>query len=312
MRAARATGHHKPWHRRRVLRQLAPAVVVLALAAGCASLGNYYWPRVGLLVEEDLAYVDDGHPGHELDLYLPEGAAFPTVVFVHGGWWNSQDRRYYQPVVGLYGNLGVALARRGVAVANISYRLHPEVDLDGMLDDVAAAVAFVHREIEQRGGDPESLYLAGHSAGGHLVALLAGSPADLTERGVDPAWLRGVVALSPPLQIASVYEHGDPVEVAKIKPLFGEDPARMSLASPLEHLREGSLPLFVLVGERDLPGILVDFAALEEITARHTLDVGTAVVAGADHADIVLQVGGDEDQVTGRIVDFIRRRQRPR
>ena len=89
----------------------------------------------GVEVREGLAYLPGGHPMHTLNLYRPEGASgpLPTVVDIHGGGWMYGDR-------GLNRNYCMALAAQGYAVMGMSYRLLPETDLQGQVQDVFASL----------------------------------------------------------------------------------------------------------------------------------------------------------------------------
>ena len=121
-------------------------------------------------VQAGISYTD-GAPAdadkHKLDLYLPRDKKnFPVLVFVHGGSWRTGDRSLYKA-------LGDRLARAGIGVAIPSYRLMPQNPHPAQIEDVAAAFAWVVRNIAQRGGDTSRIYLSGHSAGAHLAALLA-------------------------------------------------------------------------------------------------------------------------------------------
>jgi acetyl esterase/lipase len=136
---------------------------------------NYYSQRDAVRYRLDLPYASGSiNPKQQLDLYLPEGVApgYPVVVFVHGGYWSALDRRWLQPVLGTYGNVGIALARHGVGAAVIGYRQFPSIESgDDSLDDIASALRFVHASCPAWGCGP--LFVVGHSAGGHLVSLLA-------------------------------------------------------------------------------------------------------------------------------------------
>src|SRR5687767_15010899 len=122
---------------------------------------------------KDIAYGD--HAKQKLDLTVPRDARdFSTIIFIHGGAWREGDRR-------LYGALGRRLAAAGVGLAATSYRLSPQVKHPEHVKDVARAFAWVHANIAKHGGSPDRLYVMGHSAGGHLAALLA----------LDPTYLDG-------------------------------------------------------------------------------------------------------------------------
>ena len=174
-------------------------VLLCALAAtACPSLESFYRARDLVGATVDVEYAADHIAKHRLDVYFPRETRepWPVVVFVHGGYWRGGDKTYYQAITGLYGNAGIALGELGVGTVVTNYRLHPEAKLDDMLDDVVGAMSWTRAHVKEMGGDPSRIYLAGHSAGGHLVALLGANHDELTKRGFEPSWLKGVVAVS--------------------------------------------------------------------------------------------------------------------
>src|SRR5215207_8052796 len=117
--------------RRKMLKWLGvvAGLIVLVAAIMAPSWRNYYFRRGSVRIAHDQVYVPGSkNPRHQLDLFLPTSGAgpWPVAIFVHGGFWKAQDRRLLQPVTGLYGNVGVALANRGIATAVVSYRQDPE------------------------------------------------------------------------------------------------------------------------------------------------------------------------------------------
>ena len=127
---------------------------------------------------------------HKLDLYLPRDKKnFPVLVFVHGGSWRTGDRSQYKA-------LGERLARAGIGVAIPSYRLMPQNPHPAQIEDVAAAFAWVVRNISQHGGDTSRIYLSGHSAGAHLAALLALDEKYLAKFDLARKAIRSVIAMS--------------------------------------------------------------------------------------------------------------------
>lgn len=183
-------------------------------------------------VANDLEYVS-GAPEdadkHRLDIYRPRGAARrPVLFFVHGGAWVRGDRKQYP----FFGN---HFAKAGYVVVVPSYRLGPKHMHPAQIEDVAAAFAWTVRNIAAYGGDPSRIVVAGHSAGGHLVALLAANEKYLRAHGLDARAIRGVISLSGVPDVTG--EAGARV--------FGNDAEVRREASPLFHVRPG-LPPFVV------------------------------------------------------------------
>ena len=285
-------------------RQSVVVVVAAALGlTGCPSLGTLFRDRGEVTVQTDLAYVDDGASAHRLDLYEPAQADPDTrvVVFVHGGYWNAQDKQFYEWVTGLYGNVGVALAREGFIVANINYRLFPEVKLDGMVDDVADAVDFVAERFPQA-----PLTLMGHSAGAHLAAFTAHAPGALSERSENASRVTSSVLISGVYDIQNAALNDDEQARDEIfDPLFGASADDKAEASMTGALVDGMLPTLFVVGRDDLQGCRQDFDTVE--AAVDDDDVVFVKLDDADHTETALEIGSEADRITPAIVDFLNR-----
>jgi len=119
--------------------------------------------RAALDCRLEVAY--GAHPGERLDVFPARGGAAPVHVFIHGGYWHRLDKsdssfiaRAFQPA--------------GAAVVVINYALIPTVDMDELVRQCRASIVWVHRNAASFGGDPHRIFVSGHSAGGHLVAML--------------------------------------------------------------------------------------------------------------------------------------------
>ena len=142
---------------------------------------------------KDISYregPEDEAAKHKLDIYLPKGNSnAPVLFFIHGGAWKTGDRSQYLPVGNRY-------AREGYVTVVPSYRLAPKHPHPAQIEDVAAAFAWTARHIAEYGGDTNRLYVGGHSAGGHLAALLTLDKRYLAAYQLSAQSIRGVLALS--------------------------------------------------------------------------------------------------------------------
>ena len=105
------------------------------------------------------------HPRERLDLFLPDGDSPPLLAYIHGGYWQWNDK---EPFV----FLGEPLVAAGAAFANIEYTLCPDVTLSTLTDQIRRAIAFLWREAERFGYDRDRIVVSRHSAGGHLTAMM--------------------------------------------------------------------------------------------------------------------------------------------
>jgi acetyl esterase/lipase len=240
------------------------AVILLALGTPTLGAGDKNKVSAGFEVEivRDLAYYtgpDADGTAHKLDLYLPRGHRdFPVLFFVHGGSWRTGDKNF----LGIFGHIGKNLARRGIGLVSINYRLTPRVKHPEHVKDVARAFAWTWRNIIKYGGRQDELFVAGHSAGGHLIALLTTDPQWLKAEGVPPHCICGAVSISGALK---------PLNYPIFTEVFGSEPDQLHQASPIAHVRPGLPPFLLLYAEQDLPGC--DGAAAEAfckaLHARH-------------------------------------------
>ncbi len=173
----------------------------------------------------DLPYGDN--PKQRLDLYLPEGdvSGAPVFLFLHGGGFREGDRAHY-------GAVAQPFADRGIITAVASYRLTDDgFHYPDQPDDTRSAIRWLHENVASYGGDPQSLYVGGHSAGAILSADIGVDRAWMTEAGIPPAALRGIVPISGPYDMRA---RGRPGEVNAYAPT----PELAAQASPILHVRD--------------------------------------------------------------------------
>lgn len=289
-----------------------PLVLSFMLSA-CAGM-QIQQARSEVQIIDDLAYQADQNPRHRLDLILPKFRAtlFPVVVFVHGGYWNSQDKSYFRPFTGLYANIGIALAKRGIGTAIVDYRIYPEVSIEGELSDVASSTAWVQQNIAKYGGDPAKIVLAGHSAGGHMVALLACEQTRLLAAGVD---LNGLIGLAPMSAIWDLEgmqrSKSEAFNASTTYPVFGTEPQVWKDFSPQTYLHQLRVPTQLIYGSKDEEYIIHQNKLLETNPALSDGFVSDDLVISATeipdytHEDMVLKVGQETDPVADSLADFV-------
>ncbi|MDB5312580.1 MAG: nlhH 1 [Gemmataceae bacterium] len=212
----------------------------------------------------DIAYRTDAAADperHKLDVYVPKGAKdYPVLFFVHGGSWKSGNKN-------LYVAIGQAFAKVGIGTVITNYRLSPQVKHPAHAEDVARAFAWTHANIDKYGGKADRIVVFGHSAGGHLVSLLATDPNYLKAEKLSPTDIHGVIAVSGVYQIYH--------DVAFFNPMFGTDADVCKKASPLAHVGGKHPPFLIAYADRDfdhLDRMAFDLnAALEKCKCPTTL-----------------------------------------
>jgi acetyl esterase/lipase len=252
-------------------------------------------------VEKDVPYADGGDQ-RMLDLYLPDKKDFTTVVFTFGGGWHSGGRKAVAPI-------GEKLRSLGYGCALPSHRLAPQDKFPAQAEDLAAAFAWVKKNIADRGGDPGRVVLVGHSSGAHLSLLVAADPKYLAGHKLAPEAVAGVVGLSTPVDLEPRGDKkgfGDALLAGRGADVFGRDAAAMRAASPIRHVSRDLPPVLLVVGERDYPMLAGDARAFAEKAKGVGRAVATYVAAGCDHMGVVRSLVEDRSPVRDEVVAFLK------
>lgn len=235
----------------------------------------------GARVERDVAYGSD--PAQRFDVYLPARAvaSAPVLVMVHGGAWMIGDKRS----AGVVETKAAHWLQKGVVFISVNYRLSPKADPLGQADDVAKALASAQARARGWGADPARFVLMGHSAGAHLVGLLAADPSIAAGQGAQP-WLGTVVLDSAALDLVAIMRGR---HLRFYDRVFKDDPTYWRQASPLERLTGKPAPMLVVCSSRRRDSC----AHAREFVAKATALGGRATVQPEDlsHAEINKTLG---------------------
>jgi acetyl esterase/lipase len=228
---------------------------------------------------------------HKLDVYVPKGRKdFPVLFFVHGGSWKSGNKNMYVAI-------GEAFAKAGIGTVVINYRLSPQVKHPAHAEDVAKAFAWTHANVGKYGGDPAKVFLFGHSAGGHLVSLVATDPAYLKVEKLSPTDVRGVVAVSGVYRISH--------DVPFFAPMFGKDEAVCRNASPLTHVAGKHPPFLIAYADKDIDTLGGMAADLDAALARCKCQTTLLKLKNRNHFTIIMQVINADDPLNAAVREFV-------
>jgi acetyl esterase/lipase len=172
-----------------------------------------------------------------LDLYTPNeiGPQTPVVVFFYGGGWNRGEREDYLFV-------GQSLASAGFIVAIPDYRIYPDVVFPQFVADAANAVAYTHDKIRRPDGSARQIFIAGHSAGAHIAALLNLDERYLAATAAPDNIIAGVIGLSGAYDFLPLTED-------IYKAIFSE--SKRAESQPINFVDGNEAPMLLLTGEAD-------------------------------------------------------------
>jgi len=170
-------------------------------------------------------------PRQRLDVFSCGSAEAPTLLYIHGGYWQMGDKE-------TYGFVGDAALASGYNFVLVEYTLAPEARMDEIVSEIHAAIEWVITNIDEYGGDPKRVFICGHSAGGHLTAMA------MTDRRVA-----GGIAVSGLFDL-------EPIRLNYLNQNLGLDEGEMLRNSPINQIPSEASSLVVAVGLAELPELI--------------------------------------------------------
>ncbi|MEP0711171.1 MAG: alpha/beta hydrolase, partial [Algoriphagus sp.] len=200
---------------------------------------------------KNITYTDSNAdlPLKQLDVYAPKKAEnLPVLVFFYGGSWKSGAKKTYH-------FLGNRLARRDVIVVIADYPLSPDYQVPAMQAAALEAVNWTKDQVKQYGGDPDRIFVSGHSAGGHLASLIAVKEDELEPSKNDKKLAGSILIDAAGLDMYSYLQETSEGEGKKYTDAFTNDPAIWKEYSAMYYLTDALAPMLILEGERTYPSI---------------------------------------------------------
>ena len=229
--------------------------------------------RAELPLRFDVPYGD--HHAERLDVFpAARPGPAPVHVFVHGGYWQRMDKADFSFVAR-------GLRPAGAVTVIVNYGLVPSIEFDELVRQCRAAVAWVHRHAREWGGDPDRISVSGHSAGGHLVAMLLatdwaefGAPADIVKAGCA---------------ISGLYDL-EPIRLCYLNEVLNLTPEVARRNSPVHLAPARPTPLILALGGTEGAEYHRQAGDLAFAWRAHGVPIEVMDLAGHDHFSIVAEL----------------------
>lgn len=221
-----------------------------------------------------------------------------VLVFMHGGNWNAGKKS-------IYSYLGNRMARKGVVTVIIDYPLSPQANYNDMAAASAKAVQWVYKNIAAYGGNPDRIFVAGHSAGGHLATLIA-----LQNSYFDSLNMANPIKGAILIDAAGLDMYGYLKEERvgadhTYMKTFTRDPAIWKAATPLYHLHQKMPPLLIYRGEKTYPSIIKSNEKFVKALKTYVPQPAYRVLKGKRHVPMITQFFWSWNPLYHEIIAFM-------
>ncbi len=247
-----------------------------------------------------LAYAEPKNERQVLDVYAPAvGKNHPVVLWVHGGGWQAGDKSDVQ-------KKPQAFADKGFVFVSINYRLLPKATIQQMAGDVAKAIRWAHDHARDYGGDPNTMFVMGHSAGAQLAALVCTDDRYLKAERLSLSLIKGCVPVDGdtydvPLQIKTVEKKR--AAIYRIK--FGDEKMQKEL-SPVTHVARGKhVPPFLILHVANHPETRGQSQRLARALQAAGVSAKAYPAEGKNHTTINADLGLPGDRPTQELFEFL-------
>lgn len=281
-------------------------VLSLLIASACLSEAQ------AQNVKRNIPYAEKADERQVLDVYSPQRAKdLPVVFWIHGGGWQTGDKSEIQVKP-------QAFVDKGFVFVSTNYRLLPHVDMATIVRDIAKSIRWVHNHIAEYGGDPERLFIMGHSAGAQLAALICIDDRYLKAEGLSLAILKGCVPVDgDTFDVPAIIEtaetrwrvHGLPPAKFGHREKFGNDPAKHRDFSAVTHVaKDKGIPPFLILYVSGHPDTTAQALRLETVLKNAGLSAAVFGAKETTHSKINADLGKSDDPATKALFAFLEKK----
>jgi acetyl esterase/lipase len=260
-------------------------------------------------VKKNIPYAQPAHERQVLDIYSPKDAKkLPVVFWIHGGGWQTGDKTSVQAKP-------QAFVDKGFVFVSTNYRLLPDFDMGTIIRDVAKSLAWVHGHVAEYGGDPERIFVMGHSAGAQLAAIVSIDERYLKAEGQSLAFIKGCVPVDgDTFDVPAIIEtaetrrrvHGQPQAKFGHREKFGNDPAKHKDFSAVTHIAKGKgIPPFLIIHVADHPDTTAQAQRLAAVLKEAEIPVTLYGGKETTHNKINADLGVADDPGTKALFEFV-------
>jgi arylformamidase len=260
-------------------------------------------------VKRNIPYADPANERQELDIYSPHGAKnLPVVFWIHGGGWETGDKASVQIKP-------QAFLDKGFVFVSTNYRLLPDVDMATIVGDIAKSIHWVHDHIGEHGGDPERLFVMGHSAGAQLAALVSIDDRYLKAEGLSLGIIQGCVPVDgDTYDVPAIIEteetrrrvHDLPPAKFGHREKFGNDPTKHRDFSAVTHVaKDKGIPPFLLLYVGEHPYTSAQAQRLGNVLKEAGVPVTAFGAKETTHNKINADLGLPDDPATKALFEFV-------
>lgn len=260
-------------------------------------------------VKSNISYASPAHERQVLDVYAPDEAnELPVVFWIHGGGWQTGDKSDVQIKPRVF-------TERGFVFVSTNYRLLPQVEIDVLFRDVAKSLGWVHKNIAEYGGNPNRIFVMGHSAGAQLAALMCVDDRYLKAEGVPFEVLKGCVPVDgDTYDVSAIIFTAEMRQAVHRLPLpefghrvkFGNDPEKHVDYSAVTHVAKGKgIPPFLILHVAGHPDVTAQARRLGAVLEEAAVPVQVYGARETTHTQLNADLGLPDDPATKELFKFL-------